>query len=90
MGRLPDLFYINKRNRVEALRTDLRVGLTFARIASKAADGSAIQVRNRANAHKANNSVLRLSKRLDLEKAEMEELADGLERLKAALEALGE
>lgn len=90
MTRRSDLLDISNRNRFEALRTDTKVGLTFATLASEAAEGSATRTRNLANARKAYDTVLRLSKRLCIKEAEMQQLAEGLSNLKSALESLGE
>jgi hypothetical protein len=70
--------------------TDSRVGLTFADLASKAEAGSDKRIRNQANARKAYDTVLNVSGTTSLSALERQEVAEGLERLKAALEALGE
>jgi hypothetical protein len=89
--RRSHLFDISNRNKFEALRTDAKVGLTFATVASEAADeGSEKRTRNRANARKAYDTVLRLSKKTRLGEADRQQLAEGLGRLKRVLEALGE
>jgi hypothetical protein len=85
-----DLFDISNRNRVEALRTDVKVGLTFVTVATEAAEGSEKRSRNQANARDAYDTVLRLSKKTRFNEAEMGELKENLGRLKSALEALGE
>ena len=85
-----DSFETNNRLRFEALMTDSRVGLTFAHLASKAAAGSEKRLRNQANARKAYDTVLNVSGTTSLSALERQELAEGLDRLKAALEALGE
>ena len=61
-----DSFETNIRLRFEALMTDSRVGLTFARLASEAAAGSEKRIRNQANARKAYDTVLSLSRKIDL------------------------
>jgi len=83
-------FGSNNRIRFEALMTDSRVGLTFAHLASEAAAGSEKRIRNQANARKAYDAVLSISSKTSLSAMESRELAEGLDRLKSALEALGE
>ena len=85
-----DTFETNNRLRFEALMTDSRVGLTFAHLASEAAAGSDKRIRNQANARKAYDTVLNVSGTTSLSARERQEVAEGLDRLKFALEALGE
>jgi hypothetical protein len=80
----------SKRILFESLRTDSRVGLTFAALASQAAEGSTKRMRNQANARKAYDTVLGVSKQTRLNNAEADELTEGLNKLKSALEELGE
>ena len=86
----PDLLALSNRNLFEAVKTDAKVGLTFATVASDAAAGSEKRTRNQANARKAYDTVLRLRNGLRVAEAEMQELAVGLSELKSALEGLGE
>jgi hypothetical protein len=79
-----------KPTMLQALRTDVKVGLTFAGVAFTAAEGSNNRIRNQVNALKAYEAVLRLSKRTRLKETDQQQVADGLRRLKSALEALGE
>jgi hypothetical protein len=85
-----DSFETNNRLRFEALMTDSRVGLTFARLASEAAVGSEKRIRNQGNARKAYDAVLSLSRKSSLSAVESQGLAEGLTRLRSELEALGE
>jgi len=85
-----DLFAICSQTRLRTLTIDTKVGLTFARVASEAAEGSEKRRRNKANARRAYDSVLLFWKRGGFEDTEMQQLAEGLSRLKSALEGLGE
>jgi hypothetical protein len=85
-----DSFETNNRLRFEALMTDSRVGLTFAHLASQAAAGSEKRIRNQANARKAYDTVLTVSGTTSLSALERQEVGEALDRLKFALEALGE
>jgi len=85
-----DSFETTNRLRFEALMTDSRVGLTFAHLASEAEAGSEKRIRNQANARKAYDAVLSISSTASLSALERQEVAEGLDRLKFALEALGE
>ena len=83
-----DLIGNSHRNIFIAMATDIKVGLTFSRIASSKPDGSQDRIRNTANARKAYETVLRLYRKLCFDQAEMHELSEGLDRLKSAIEAL--
>ena len=65
------------------------MGLTFA-LASEAVVGSEKRTRNQMNARNAFGIVLSVSSKTSLSAVESRELAEGLDRLKSALEALGE
>ena len=86
----PDIFEGHNRLHFRVLRTDCRVGLTFAVLASGSAAGSAKRIRNQANARKAFNAVLSHSRKASFSRHEWEELAASLDALKSALEELGE
>ena len=73
--RRSDLFDISNQVMFEALRTDIKVGLTFAMVASEAAEGSAKRTRNQTNARNAYDAVLRSYGKSHFTKAEMKELA---------------
>ena len=90
VARPLDLFDTSNRLRFKALRTDSRVGLTFATLASEAAPGSEKRIRNQANARKAYDAVLSGSRKMSLSEDERQELTVGLDELKSALEMLGE
>ena len=90
MSQPLDNFETNNRLRFEALMTDSRVGFTFAHLASKAAAGSEKRIRNQANARKAYDAVLSGSRKMSLSEDERQELTAGLDKLRFALEVLGE
>ena len=85
-----DPFEVSNRLLFEAIRTDTNVGLTFCALASEADEGSERRIRNQMNARKAYDTVLSVGKKTSLSGAERQELAAGLDKLKTALEALGE
>ncbi|HKW16612.1 MAG TPA: hypothetical protein VJO35_03790 [Terriglobales bacterium] len=72
------------------LITDLKLGMTFARIASHAPEGSEKRTRNKANARKAFDSIYHLSHRVLLSNDKRQELDGKLAQLRRALEQLGE
>jgi len=73
------------------LFAELHTGLTFAEIAlSASGDDPGKLERNRENARKAYDSLLRFQGRTVLSAEEAAELETGKEKLKTALKALGE
>jgi hypothetical protein len=90
MARNSNPLESNKQKRFEALKLDTKVGMTFATLASEAAEGSEKRTRNQNNARAAYQTVLRLSKKLKLTSEQRQDLAGRLSTLKSALEALGE
>ena len=74
---------------VEFLRTELRTGLTMAKIARKAQSPNKAD-RNRVNARKAYDTALRFFAKTALTEEEAEELRGMITRLKLALSELGE
>lgn len=74
---------------VEFLRTELRTGLTMARIAFEAQSRDKLD-RNRVNARKAYDTALRFLAKTPLREEEAEEIRGMITRLKAALMQLGE
>ncbi len=71
------------------LRTELATGLTLSRIAHHANHPDKAD-RNRANARKAYDAVLRFTPQVNLSQEETEEIKSKLAKLKAALQSLGE
>ena len=90
MTRLFDNFENNNRLQFRVLRTDSRVGLTFAVLACEAPEGSERRIRNQSNARKAYDTVLSFSRKTSFTPAEWQELAANLDDLKSTLEELGE
>ena len=84
-----DSFKLANRLQFKALRTDSRIGLTFATLASGAA-GTEKRIRNQANARKAYDAVLSGSRKMSLSEDERQELTAGLDKLRSALGVLGE
>jgi hypothetical protein len=74
---------------IEFLRTELRTGLTMARIALEAESRNKVD-RNRANARKAYDTALRFIAKTPLTDEEAEEIRAMITRLKLALAELGE
>ena len=75
---------------LDFLHTELRTASTFVQIAASAAPHSARKTRNQASARTAYNKVKDLSDRLHLSDSELRHINTGLDRLKSALEDLGE
>ena len=84
-SRMPDA----GETAVEFLRTELRTGLTMARIALEAQSKNKVD-RNRANARKAYDSALHFLAKATLTEEEAEEIRGMITRLKLALADLGE
>ena len=74
---------------VEFLRTELRTGLTMAKIAREAQSRNKID-RNRANARKAYDTALHFIAKTSLMEEEAEEIRGMITKLKLALRELGE
>jgi hypothetical protein len=74
---------------LEFLRTELHSGLTLAKL-SRTANHSAKSERNRANARKAYDAVLRFMGRVLLTGKEAKEVNTKLNHLKSELRKLGE
>ena len=74
---------------VEFLRSELTTGLTLSKIALDA-DQQDKAERNRVNAKKAYDTVLRFIPRVSLSREETSEIKSKLAQLRAALERLGE
>ena len=75
-------------NGIAFMRTEVSLGLEFARIASSAGDQTQKRERNRANAQKAYDSLLKFLPRLSLTAAESRELYSGAERVRLAIAAI--
>ena len=74
---------------VDFLRSEIDTGLTLCRIASETANADKIE-RNRSNARKAYESVLRFLPRVPLANDEHQEITSKLRKLRKRLQALGE
>ena len=70
------------------MRTEVSVGLEFAELASGAGDQTQKRERNRANAQKAYDSLMKFLPRLSLTPAESSELNSGVEQLRLAIAAI--
>ncbi len=75
--------------KVELIKTDLEVALTFAQIASQTNDREKA-IRNQQNARKAYDTVVRYAASATLTHFERERIATKLKLLKSALLSLGE
>lgn len=76
---------------VDFLLTELDTGLTFARLALAArSDNPQKRERNRKNARKAYDSLLRFQARTAFSSPEKTRLEEGKKELRAALRSLGE
>lgn len=79
------------RQGAEFLKVELKTGLTFAKIALGEEAGSEERFKNLANARKAFQTVLRLRERFIYPSdAATRDIQDALDRLRSALEELGE
>ena len=74
---------------VDFLRSELQTGLTLTKIASDATWRAKTE-RNRANARKAYDAVLRFSPRVSLSQDEKSEIKIKLDQLRTQLKMLGE
>jgi hypothetical protein len=74
---------------LQFLRTELTMGLTFARIALEARTESKFE-RNRANARKAYDALLHFTPGTSLSAEEAQEIGASTAQLKSALQQLGE
>ena len=70
------------------MRTEISMGLTFAKIASGAGDQTQKRERNRANAQKAYAALLKFLPRLSLTDAEAKELYGGADLVRLAIAAI--
>jgi hypothetical protein len=88
-----DQLLTNSRNLNRAstdfLKVDVETALTFASFALHT-DDSVKKGRNKRAARRAYDSVLRLSKKVELTEVDARELSVKLKQLKSELEALGE
>jgi hypothetical protein len=75
---------------VESVKVDLDLAMTFVNIASQAPTDSEKKSRNQANARHAYNAALHMRQSLTLMVADAQEIDHKLERLKFALQRLGE
>jgi hypothetical protein len=75
---------------LDFLHTELRTASTFTRIAANAPAHSPRKARNQASARIAYNKVKELRGRLQLSDSDLQDINKGLDRLKSALEDLGE
>lgn len=74
----------------EFLKTELNTGLTLAEIALGEEPGSGERAKGQYNARKAYDTFLRLRGRIEVAESERRELQVRLNKLRAALEQLGE
>lgn len=89
---LPDPELVRDLNRQGArfLFADIETGLAFCEIAASSHRDKQTRQRNRGNARKAYDSVLKLSEKLDLTSEEKIVFDEKVTVLKRALQALGE
>ena len=73
---------------IDFMRTEISMGLAFAKVASGAGDQIQKRDRNRANAQKAYDALLKFLPRLSLKAAEAKELYSGAERVRLAIAAI--
>lgn len=86
----PQLAKDLNRNGVEFLLADLDTALTFTNIAASADRDEETRRRNRENARKAYDTVLKLSKKFALKPEEKMVFDEKLQTLRRALERLGQ
>ena len=77
------------RASTEFLKIDLETALTFLRIARQTTDGVRKR-RNLSSARRAYETVLKLTKKIDLALEDRRIVVGGLERLRSELEHMGE
>jgi hypothetical protein len=80
---------MKQRAGVEFLLTELKTGGTFVELARQSVDNGKIR-RNRQNARKAYDSVLKFIDRVVLSDGERSRIDDSLRTLKNSLKKLGE
>lgn len=80
----------NAPAKIEFLFTELKTGLTFARIALNTKANDTKMERNRKNARKAYDCLLHFQGRISLSRVEKMKFEEGKKELKAALQRLGE
>ncbi len=90
IGRGTRLATRTRAEGVDFLRTELDVGLTFARIALESQANSAKRRRNTANARKAYDSFVSWEKRVRLTAVEKQKFETKLKKVKSILVKLGE
>ena len=73
---------------IDLMRTEISTGLAFAKVASGAGDQIRKRDRNRANAQKAYDALLKFLPRLSPTAAEAKELYSGAERVRLAIAAI--
>lgn len=77
-------------NGVRFLRVDLDVALNFAKIALHSNSDHDKRTRNQANARKAHDTIVHWKNRLEISRRDALEIDAKLQKLRAALEKLGE
>ena len=77
-------------NAAEFLKVDLEIGLTFANIALHATKNLPKRNRNQTRARQAYDTVSNMSKKLNLTQETRVEIHRQLDRLRTALQELGE
>ena len=91
MAQLSQVASDFNRNGLDFLKVEVQTGLTFAGIALGEEPGSAQRERNRLNARKAYDTVLGLRPRFEVpQDTAGRKIDEGLQRLRSALERLGE
>lgn len=89
MGDVAKLSRDTTAAETQFVRTELHAGLTFSKIALHADDQSKIE-RNRANARKAYDALLRFLPDAILSSEEAKDISSQMARLRADLQQLGE
>jgi hypothetical protein len=78
------------RTGTDFLKVDLKTALSFSNFALQSVDDPTKRQRNRRNARRAYDTVLRLLKRVSLSDDDAQRMNRNLERLKTELQHLGE
>ena len=88
-GKPSDTFFQANAVGVDFIRNDLETALTFAQIAKRSHEAEKT-VRNRRNARRGYNTVVRFLTRTTLTADQQQDIDEKLDRLRSALAELGE
>jgi|tagenome__1003787_1003787.scaffolds.fasta_scaffold20957934_4 deoxyribodipyrimidine photolyase len=88
-SRISTLRHQVRENLAVSMRTDLRVGITFAHVAAMAPQNSEKRERNLRNAQHAYDTIVHWLERIELSPADLDFMRQGLAQLRSELADLG-